>query len=146
MTTRTREAIRDILLADGDVVASVGQRIYPQRAPQGASLPRIILRQSSEEDSPTMESPREDELTNPGISVECFAATSGAALELGRAVRAKMNGARAIVGDESIRSIRILSAVESEEPITDAGEEPVFLYTLNLSVWRRTLPAGAAIL
>lgn len=69
----TIEAVRAELAADAAVTALVGERIYPQVAPQGAAPPYVVMTVVSDVPSNTFDGSPATRLVQSRIQVDCYA-------------------------------------------------------------------------
>lgn len=100
------EALYDWLSADTGISALVGNRIFPNKIPQGETYPQITFFRVS---SPRVRNFGEpDGLANPRIQVDCWGLTLASAVAVGEAVRNsdggvalnhKLDGFRGTMGD-----------------------------------------------
>lgn len=90
-----------LLLSDDTVSDLVSDRIYPVTAPQGASLPYIVVSMAFEDQDIHLDGARDG--FDSRISVACHADSVAAADALGEAVKARMGYVinEAILNDES---------------------------------------------
>lgn len=118
------ESLRGLLLADSDVLASVGSRIIPDRLAQGESLPAITYS--------VLDTVHYHDITGPNagmarsrVTIECFDSTRAGANTLAEQVR--NSGIRTWSGDAygvDVRSVEIDSgAVYFTEEPTDGTHE-----------------------
>ena len=83
-------ALRNHLLADAQIAAIVGTRLFPLRLPQKVVLPAIVLTRISEVRYGHLRG--NEALARPRYQVDCWATTHDGATALGTLVRQRLNG------------------------------------------------------
>lgn len=96
---------------------SAGTRVYPQFAPQDASLPFVVYRRLSQEPIGTIHNAI-PAATKSVFLFECFAQTYQGALTLASEVRASIQGS-------ALEAYPSVSAGEEYAPVVDEFMEPV---------------------
>lgn len=85
-----QEDFRALLMNDPAVSVLCGARINYAEHPQGAPLPAIVLTLIDDAEGHHLKGP--DGLSTGRVQVDCYADTYADAMQLARAVRAKMDG------------------------------------------------------
>lgn len=127
------EALIALLLADDDVAALVGTRIYWLRRPQKSALPSVTLQTIG--GPRTYHSEGADSIIAHRVQVDCWAATFTSAKAVARAVEAAVSGRRFAAQATNVPGVFVIDAADSFE-----GEEPEAIHRsrLDLRVWHRT--------
>lgn len=113
------KAIVSILSGSENVVARVGNGIYPNFIPPKANMPAITYQQIS--GGKDYAADGEDSLSHPRIQIVCWDATYSGALLLAKAVRAVLSGYRGVVNSINIQATFLLD--ENDMPEIDASNE-----------------------
>lgn len=104
-------------LSIGSPTISAGTRVYPQFAPQDASLPFVVYRRLSQEPIGTIHNAA-PAATKSVFIFECYAATYMAALSLADEVKSAITGS-------SLEAYPVVSSGEEYSPVVDEFMEPV---------------------
>lgn len=91
-----REALVSLLSADPGVAALVGDRIFPERLPQGQALPAITYAVIDDRERVNLSGPRGHTTTR--VQVDALAATGKLATATDKAVRDALHGFAGTVG------------------------------------------------
>lgn len=67
----TIQAVREVLVADSSIVTLVGQKLFPNAAPQGTAAPFVVLQVVSDVPENTLENT--DSLSNSRVQIDCYA-------------------------------------------------------------------------
>ncbi len=109
------DAIKAVLLADADVAAIAGSRVWPMKLPQSATLPAVVYQRVS--------TTREDfglrgpvGPTRSRVQLSCWAATFGEARQLWEAVHGALNGWSGYAGGQALQLVRFLNWLDDYEP------------------------------
>ena len=86
------EAFRALLLGNSAIAALVGSRISWGSAAQGEQFPYIVLHVIDDAEEQTYKGP--DGLSQGRVQVDCYGGTYGQAKQVGRSVRAFLDGYR----------------------------------------------------
>jgi len=127
------KTVADALLADPDVSAIVGDRIYPVLAPETASLPFATWRRQAVQ--------RESSLSGPigmpvvTLALELYAATYYAARELADRCRRKLDGWRTDVGSSvSVRHVELQNESDGFVQLAGGDLPPVYAVTQTYTI------------
>lgn len=85
-----RQALKNWLLATPGVTALVGQRIYPNKLPQGSIYPQITFFKVSDPKVRQLSGP--SGLSYPRLQIDCWAKSLDAAKDVAEAVRISNGG------------------------------------------------------
>ena len=100
MSSVTR-ALCDHMLADANITALVGTRIYQDMAPAGSALPRITFSLGGEDYVEQLQGAAAD-LVHTTIQVDCWAATPDSTTTIAEALRQSLQGFIGAMGDLSL--------------------------------------------
>lgn len=127
------KVVADALLADPDVSAIVGDRIYPVLAPETASLPFATWRRQAVQ--------RESSLSGPigmpvvTLALELYAATYYAARELADRCRRKLDGWHTDVGSSvSVRHVELQNESDGFVQLAGGDLPPVYAVTQTYTI------------
>lgn len=127
------KTVADALLADPDVSAIVGDRIYPVLAPETASLPFATWRRQAVQ--------RESSLSGPigmpvvTLALELYAATYYAARELADRCRRKLDGWHTDVGSSvSVRHVELQNESDGFVQLAGGDLPPVYAVTQTYTI------------
>lgn len=104
-----QETLLTILLDDSYVTNVVGQRIYPLRMPQNASLPAVVYQRIGVD--PVSSLSGDSYLDRARIQITCWALSYSAAVNLANKIRQSINRS------EDIKSITVFE-MDTEDPET----------------------------
>lgn len=112
-------ALKSYLGADGPIVALVGDRIYPNRLKEGATLPAIAYHRISANRLYTHDSfENTDAWTTARVQFNCWAKTANEAMTVGEAVLAALSGYDGDMGGELIGSVMAANEIDDYEGAT----------------------------
>lgn len=127
------KTVADALLADPDVAAILGDRIYPVLAPETASLPFATWRRQAVQ--------RESSLSGPigmpvvTLALELYAATYYAARELADRCRRKLDGWGTDVGSSvSVRHVELQNESDGFVQLAGGDLPPVYAVTQTYTI------------
>ena len=126
-------AIRSILLADTDITSLVGQRIYADRLPQGATIPAVEVTWLY--DVPWMLLGDISRLTKARVQLNCIAATRAAARAIAKTIRT--SGLAATKGYFSsvwIRGVAVESSFDADIESSDGTDDQRKQTSVDLQV------------
>lgn len=120
------------LEAAASVIALVGDRIFPNRIPQGVGMPAIAYEQLSGPRDHVMDG--NTGLANTNYIFKCSCAIYAQAKAVSEAVRIELDGFRGTVGGIAISCIMLED--EKDEPETRPGTDELmrFVKVLNFKV------------
>lgn len=95
------ETFRDWLVADAGVTALVGTRVYPVKAPTGATLPFCVYQKVSDVPVVGLDT-SSDAVKFARISVNCIGSRYSEAKDLAEAIRVALDGNGSVVRDNSL--------------------------------------------
>jgi len=134
MATTPEEIIRSRLLASSAISNLVGANgVYPQMAPQTASLPYGILNRISELHDEHMLAA--SGLAEVSIQVDFFAETMSEIRTLGDAARLALDGFRGTVSGTKVHNIHLVSASDNIDTPDDGSDDPTRRTTQTYTVW-----------
>ena len=107
-------AIRSILLADEDIVAIVGNRVYTDHPPQKLTIPAIVFWVISGIEVDDMAGPLG--FSTERVQVDSYGVTRTVATQLSRTARATLAGYR---GDSDGVRIRSITQATGQQYLTD---------------------------
>lgn len=116
------EALIAKLLADGNVAALAGSRIFPGMRPQAAQLPAIVCNMISS--NPSYSDDGEDGIAESRMQIDCWGATYSAAKLLARAVKSSLSAFSGTVNAVRFRYITIDLEHDLQETGSDAASYP----------------------
>ena len=128
--------LRALVIADADVTALIGTRMFFQRIPQGQALPRIryshIVTQSDVHLGGVMGEARTT------IQIDCYADTAAGSLDLAEKVRVALvadNGGFRTMGSTDTTQVR-LTGKQDEPPfqLPDGGDAWTFNRSLDFEI------------
>lgn len=114
--------VRTYLLTRSTVTALVGERIYPDEAPQSVTAAHVLLSDVSSESYEHLNGC--SGLAETRVQVSCRATTRQAANDLREAIRLVMQGRRGTYGACTVRACRVAGRASFYEPPqnkTDVG-------------------------
>lgn len=111
------EAIVSILLADLNLVALIGNRVYPNYVPQGAAVPAVTYQRISGPRDHTFDGP--SGLVKSRYQLNSWADTYGDMESVADAVRIAMDGFSGTIGGRVIQNIE--SDDETDTPVIKPG-------------------------
>lgn len=127
------KTVADALIADPDVAAILGDRIYPVLAPETASLPFATWRRQAVQ--------RESSLSGPigmpvvTLALELYAATYYAARELADRCRRKLDGWGTDVGSSvSVRHVELQNESDGFVQLAGGDLPPVYAVTQTYTI------------
>lgn len=97
------KALRAMLLADAEIVAAFGSRIYPRLLPQSPTLPALVLHLIST--SSGMINTGRDGVDRRRVQVDCWAARYEDAETLANLVKRTLDGGRGTYAGERINTV-----------------------------------------
>lgn len=111
----------------------VSTRIYPLVAPQNASLPLVVVNRIGEihEHHTTAAAG----IARASMQIDCWAATLDAAVAVGDAVRAALDGWSGTSASIVVRSVTLNDRDESMEPPQDGEEFGDYRSRLDFTCW-----------
>lgn len=134
------EGLRLWLLADADVQALAGNRVYPNdKVPQGAGYPRVLIQRSQGSRVRTFDGPTD--LAHPIIQLDCVALSYDQAKQLARAVKGtsadrKLDG---FAGDLHGVTVQGAHLQDDERDgfrlLTDGSDKGEHIVTLDFEIW-----------
>ena len=132
------KTVADALLADPDVSAIVGDRIYPVLAPETASLPFATWRRQAVQ--------RESSLSGPvgmpvvTLALELYAATYEAVRELADSCRKKLDGwGSGMASSVSVRHVALQGEQDGFVQLAGGDLPPVYSVTQTYTIlWQET--------
>ncbi len=116
------EALIDLMLAEAEIVAAVGTRIYFAHAPQAPSLPWVTINRVACERVASLTGP--NGLCGAFIQLDAYATTLGGARTLANLCRDAIDGFRGVQSTVNIQGV-----MHTDE--TDG-------YTPEVNIWRVT--------
>lgn len=131
------EAIYGLLAADAGVSGVLGARIYPDQAPQGATMPYCVYSEADRASTMTMDGPVSLDAWTMTLEVE--ADSKASVRRAAQAIRNKMLGFRGVVSGLTIRGIFDQSETGSLEIPNIADERGVFAVAQDFTIWYRQL-------
>lgn len=114
-------SLRSYLLAQTSITSLVGQRIYPMRLPQGATLPAITYQVVF--GTSTYSHDGDEDLGRRRFQLDCWASTYADSMNVAEAVRAAINGHDGPMGSTAQVNGRVINILDLPEP--------------ELAIWRR---------
>ena len=134
MTDTLKAGIFTSMAAESTITDLVGQRIYPDRAPQGDTLPYITF------DSPTEAGVHHQtgvtRLAETDIQFKIWAATSESRSAVKQAVRAFFDGkTRQTFGSSFCQSVRNTNNQDSIEEPEDGSQNYIFGVFMDFKFW-----------
>jgi hypothetical protein len=109
--------LRKFLLADTGVAAKVGERVYPDVLPNGATLPAIVYQRVS-----TPRTPRHGEASSfprPRLQLRIWAKTRKASSQTANAVRSALDGYKGRMGSTDVTRCVIVDERGEYDPETE---------------------------
>jgi hypothetical protein len=125
--------LRTYVLAQTEISALIGSRMYLQKAPQGASLPLIIF--SLQRSSPNHHLRGYSGVTEDTIEIECQSYTDVGAKDLKEKVRKKLQGYRGVMGSTFVNSCFITDESDHYTDRSDASDKGIFIALLEFTTW-----------
>ncbi|NNF65985.1 MAG: DUF3168 domain-containing protein [Gammaproteobacteria bacterium] len=101
------------LSTDGNIIALVGTRIYPEWMPQESDMPAIVFSLTSAPREPNFDGP--SAYVDRRYQLDCYASTYSAAKSLADAVRVSLDGVTGTLGGENVQ----LVSLEDERDLSD---------------------------
>ena len=127
------KSVADALLADPDVAAIVGDRIFPVLAPETASLPFATWRRQAVQ--------RESSLSGPigmpvvTLALELYATTYYAARELADRCRRKLDGwGTDVASSVSVRHVELQNESDGFVQLAGGDLPPVYAVTQTYTI------------
>lgn len=128
-------ALRSLLIADPDVAALVGARVYLTVLPPAPAYPAITYQVVTGESHYAMEGPAD--LASPRVQIDCYAETDIGVLQVKGAVMKALSGFSGAVGSPPVKIQGAFKAMEVdgyEAGLTKAGPR-VWRKTLDFNIW-----------
>lgn len=133
------EQIIAALLADPDVSALVGNKVYPGRVPQGVLPPAIVF--NTVASVPEYADGGEIGLTESSIQIDCWAETYGSAKVISRAVSKLLSGKWFTAGDVEFQFVLQDSARDlSTDSVRVNQADYYYRAMLEFTVWHSPAP------
>ena len=127
------KAVRAILIADGTTTGLVSSRIYPQRRPQGTSLPAIVYTNVFSHENEALAT--QSGIRRARLSVEVLSGTYGGNKTLRDAVEAALINYTGTESGATIKSLRLESSVDIDEELNPASELGTFRTIMDFIIW-----------
>lgn len=105
-----KEAIFARLSADAGVTALSAGRIYPGRRDQGSGLPAVVYHLISAPRRRTLQG--RTSMTFARVQIDCWGDDEDAADQMGKAVKATLEGARFDHGDARVRGVFLIDEAD----------------------------------
>ena len=94
-----KKGLRDLLLADADVSAAVGNRVRVNRIPQGSDYPTAVLKYVASEYIYTLQGTNATQMRR--VQIDCWARSPKVADELAQAVHNKLDSFRGVLSEDT---------------------------------------------
>ena len=134
MTDTLKAGIFTAMSAEATITALVGTRIYPDRAPQGDTLPYITFDSPTEGGVPFQEGVAD--LAETEIQFNIWAATSESRSAVKQAVRAFFDGKiRQTFGSSFCPSVRNTNNTDTIEEPEDGSQNYIFGVFMDFKFW-----------
>lgn len=104
------EAIYAWWQANGTLCALAGSRLYPQKLPQGSTLPASVYQQVSEVGDMAHDGPLD--LFKPVYQFDCYGNSLSQAKTLALTLRQQLNGYKGTVGGVTIEGVFFVNMVD----------------------------------
>jgi len=129
------KAVRSILTDDSTVSGLVSSRVYPQRRPQGTTVPAIVYQNVFQETNEALAT--QGGIKRTRLSVEVFDKTYGGTKTLRNAVESALINYTGTTQGETIDSLRLESSIDLEEENVPAGDFGYFRTILDFVIWHQ---------
>jgi hypothetical protein len=128
-----KTALYTYLSTQSAITGVVSTKVYPGRAPTGASLPYITYSKLAE--PPYHNFGGADIIANPTFEFECWANSDVTAESLMEALRNVLDGFRGTMATVDVRNI-IMSSVDEDYTAPDDGsEQGIFRISADFEIW-----------
>jgi len=127
------DGLIDYLLADTDVKALVGTRVYPVAVAQDVVRPYITIQRIAVDR--TYDHDGETGLCAPLIQIDCWADTYRGAKTLADKVRLAISGYNGALGGYTAQAILIQNEVDLSEGPSTGSEKVIHRVSIDASVW-----------
>jgi len=131
--TTIGEAVKALLEFDAGVSALVGDRCYPNSAPQNSTLPYIVYTVISDVRVQSMTGL--SGLASPRIQFDCFASTYGGAKAVAEAVKVALAGYADTIGSVAINGILLVDDSDLFEPPASGASVGTYRVSMDFIVW-----------
>lgn len=121
------QAIRSRLIADADIVALIGERVYPASAPQRQARPYIVYGLDDEERAPR----RHGNLVDGQLAFDLVADTYAAVKDLQHKVRRCLDTWR----DNAVRRVTVEGITDQYEAPADGAEVGFHHVLIRCRAW-----------
>jgi hypothetical protein len=133
MLRSPEKSVADALIADPDVSALVGERVYPVIAPESASLPFLTWRRQAVQRESTLSGPAG--MATVTLALEVYATTYYAARDLADRCRSKLDGWHTDVGSSvSVRHVGLVTESDGIVQLAGGDLPPVYSVTQTYTV------------
>jgi len=127
------KAVRSVLINDATVAGLVVARVYPQRRPQGSTLPALVYQNVFSHQTESLET--QDGLRRTRFAVEAIDTSYGATKTLRDAVESALVNYTGTTDGETIHSLRLLSVVDIDESNEPASQFGAFRTIMDFVIW-----------
>jgi len=118
------------LLSNDEGVSKVSNKVFPVVSEEGAKLPYICYRRSSNDGRPVKTGAGADTTT---IEVACYASTYAHSVAMAEAVRAAMDGVQYEYDSDGVHLVaRAIQMIDSEESWQDDAYMQVLTFTIKI--------------
>jgi hypothetical protein len=127
------KAVRATLVADSTVLGLVASRIYPQRRPQGTSLPALVYMNVHSHQTESLQT--QTGIRRTRLAIESIGATYGSTKTLRDAVESALVNYTGTLEGETIYSIRLESVVDIDESTEPGSQFGAFRTIMDFVIW-----------
>jgi hypothetical protein len=110
----------------------VGSRIYSTKAPQGASLPHIVITQMDSDEMGALDDT--PGLRSVDFDIDCKADRAVTSYTLGNAVRVFVDDASGTAGDQTIGAVYVNSETTDYEPPSDGSDKGIHNTLIDVTI------------
>jgi len=127
------KAVRSVLINDATVAGLVVARVYPQRRPQGSTLPAIVYQNVHSKQSESLQT--QSSIRRTRLGVEAISATYGGTKTLRNAIESALVNYAGTLEGETIHSLRLESVVDIDETKEPASQFGAFRTIMDFVIW-----------
>lgn len=127
-----KSGLVSLLANESTISAIVSSRIYVSKAPQGATLPHIVITQIGAEANQTLDGTTG--LRFVDFDIDCKDDRSVGAETLGDAVRVFIDDASGTAGSQTIKAVLLNDESTDYEPPVDGSDKGVHVVLLDVTI------------
>lgn len=122
-----------LLTGEATISSLVGSRVYVGKAPQGATLPHIVITQMASDENTTLDGDS-GSLRFVDFDIDCKADRSIEADALGKAVRVFLDDYKGTAGSQTIAAVLFNDESMDYEAPTDASDRGIHVTLLDVTI------------